>query len=107
MSDDDILALWNGDGGAHGSAADPMGILDFARKLLAAATARCAIGPPFAETVRDFELDREVRAISAGVGALPPESPIVPDPFVDCACGRHWRWDDGRLFSCRRGLLPT
>ncbi len=39
------------------------------------------------------DLDRQVRDISAGIGLPPADDPTVPDPFLDCECGRRWAFD--------------
>jgi hypothetical protein len=47
-----------------------------------------------AELAEPVDLDQQVRDITAGVGLPPVESPVVPDPVIDCDCGQRWCWTD-------------
>ena len=48
------------------------------------------------------DLDQQVRDISAGIGLRPTESPIVPDPVIDCYCGRRWCWTDDAGWNAKQ-----
>ena len=65
--------------------------------------------PPFpifgSATKRQAEpvdLDQQVRDITAGIGLPPVESPIVPDPVIDCDCGRRWCWTDDAGWNAKQ-----
>jgi hypothetical protein len=48
------------------------------------------------------DFDRQVRDISAGIGLPSVESPIVPDPVIDCDCGRRWCWTDDAGWNAKQ-----
>ena len=52
--------------------------------------------------VGPVDLDQQVRDISAGIGLPPVESPVVPDPVIDCDCGRRWCWTDDAGWNAKQ-----
>jgi len=56
----------------------------------------------FAQQAEPVDLDQQVRDITAGIGLPPAKSSIVPDPILDCDCGRRWRWTDGAGWDAKQ-----
>jgi hypothetical protein len=54
------------------------------------------------EQAEPVDLDQQVRDIAAGVGLPPADSSTVPDPILDCDCGRRWCWTDGAGWGAKQ-----